>query len=493
MKIFFIFLVGILSSLSSAQDGSLDTSFGNGGIVVTDLENSQDLGFSVVQQADQKLIVTGTTTTNSSNYYPYLIRYMTDGTVDTTFGVNGKIFTDYGAGFNAYKYLFVDNQQKIIGAGIIGNNSNFIVAKYLENGDLDNDFAINGVLTITNGNYAGMALLDDGSFLLLKFSGNNEITINHYLSNGQLDAGFGTNGAAVSSFSGSGFTGREIKIDGENNIYFLGTRDNAANSDIILMRFLPDGYLDNSFGNNGMTSKNIDALNPMNFSSASLDFTNDNKIVIAGSCGACVDLFNPIYQPYFIRYTNDGTPDTNFGTNGTILLPVSDFIIGQLLIQENQRMVVSGYYPDCFEGSLYGVKRYISNGTIDNSFNGPALEFENYKTILQDDGKIVSVGNTFWYNGLEDIFLLRLNNDPLSLPEFKGNKFTIYPNPSNGIFTIERSFFSKKDGFQVTDTTGKIIALGELTNKQSQINLSSAQSGMYFLKTSNSIFRLLKN
>jgi len=275
--------------------------------------------------------------------------------------------------------------------------------------------------------------------------------------------------------------------------FLLGTRDNNANADIILMKFQPSGYLDSNVGNNGVVTKNIDALNPMNFSSASLDFTPDGKPVIAGSCGACVDLFEPVMQPFFIRYLNDGSPDSSFGNNGTILLPVSGFSISQLFVQENQSMIVSGRLLDCFEGSIYVVNRYFEGGFIDNSFNGASLEFDYYQTILQQDGKILSVGNTYWYDGQEDIVLLRHNNNPLSVPEFQNQIATIYPNPSNGIFTLNYELFSEKIPYQISDITGKVIATGELTEKQSQLDLSSAQNGVYFLKTNNRVFKLLKD
>jgi hypothetical protein len=74
----------------------------------------------------------------------------------------------------------------------------------------------------------------------------------------------------------------------------------------------------------------------------------------------------------------------------------------------------------------------------------------------------------------------------------ENRKTTIYPNPSNGVFTIEHKFFEPM-AYQITDITGKKIALGELNDTQTQIDLSSAQSGVYFLKISNGIFRLLKN
>jgi len=163
-----------------------------------------------------------------------------------------------------------------------------------------------------------------------------------------------------------------------------------------------------------------------------------------------------------------------------------------LIVQDNQRLLVSGSIPDCFEASWAISKRYFSGGTVDSSFSSFPLEMFNAETILQADGKIVTLGYSYWFNGPEDIMLARFNNNPLSVPEFETNKLIIYPNPSNGIFTLEREF-SEMDNYQITDITGKIIANGELNDTQSQIDLSAAQTGVYFLKTANSVFRLLKN
>ena len=121
------------------------------------------------------------------------------------------------------------------------------------------------------------------------------------------------------------------------------------------------------------------------------------------------------------------------------------------------------------------------------------MEFVDSKTIVQTDGKIVGAGITAPLSGPQNILVARFNNSQLSVPNFKNQKTTIYPNPSNGIFTIERELFSENEQYEITDIAGKTIASGELTEKQSQLNLTAAQSGVYFLKTSNSIFRLLKN
>lgn len=489
-KILFLLAV-IASGVSFAQDGSMDNSFGNDGVVITDLDNSYDFGWSVVEQADHRLVIAGTTSLNTNQYFPYLLRYMPDGSVDTSFGTNGKVSADHGiVGINGYDYLFIDNQQRIVAAGPVGYNSEFAIERYLTNGDLDNSFGNNGSLFIPNGNYATMTLLNDGSLLLLKFSNTNEITIDHYLSNGNLDGSFGVNGSAISSFVGEEFIGRELKVDTQNNIYFLGKRDYSQTSNVVLMKFKPDGYLDTNFGNNGQVEKNIDAINS---TSVDFDFTNDDKIVIAGSSGVCLNESQSIRQSFFIKYNTNGSPDASFGNNGTVLLQTSAFEIFQLLIQTNQRMVVVGRIQDCFEASYYIVKRYFSDGIQDNSFLGGGHEIDTHKTIMQHDGKLVSVGNTFWYEGKEDIVVLRHNNTVLGSPEFENNKTIIYPNPSDGNITMEVSFYNQDDIYQITDVTGKIILTGEIRNKQTHIDLTTFQSGIYFLKTDNGVFKLLKN
>ena len=492
MKKLLLFLTGIFSIVSFAQDGSLDSSFGDGGVVVTDFANSQEFGFSIKQQNDEKLLVAGTIDPNSDRTFPLLLRYMPDGSLDTSFGIDGNVMEDYGSGYNIYNFLFLENNGKIVAAGRTGIN--FTIAKYLTSGILDTTFGANGILLIPDEIYLKMELLNDGSFFLFKTIGENEIVITHYLLNGTLDINFGVNGSATSIYQGGSFIFSELKTDSENNLFVLGTRNHTDTADVILMKFLPTGYLDSNFGSNGVATKTINSPIPDSYPLAGFDFTNDEKVVIAGSYGGCLVNGLPFFQPFFMRFLYNGTPDTSFGNNGTVLLPTSISNISQLLVQENQRMIAIGDIPNCDEGFTYVLSRYFPGGTRDNSFIGTSANFDNNNTILQEDGKIVTVGNTFgWNTGGEKIVLIRHENNALSLPEFEKNKTTIYPNPSNGIFTIEREFLAEKEAFQITDITGKIIANGELNDKPIQINLSSAQSGIYFLKTSNSVFRLVKN
>lgn len=492
MKTLLLFLAGLVSFVSFAQDGILDTSFGIDGVVITDLENDQDFGSAIVEQADQKLVVAGSTNIGG-DFFPLLLRYMPNGTLDTTFGTDGKVIATFLENSSGFGFLLLTDDQKLLSAinTFEGGTETFIITRYSDTGILDSTFGINGIVSIPDIVVSKMMLLADGSVLLFSKT-SSEVTFTHYFADGSLDLNFGIDGYATSAFSGGFFSTRGLKRDSQNNLYILATRDNNASSDVILMKFLPNGYFDTSFGIDGVVIKTFTAQNQFDNISAGFDFTNDEKVVIAGSYGGCIDIGEPALQTYFLRYLNNGMPDNSFGNNGTVLNPVSSFHISQLIVQDNQRLLVSGSIPDCFEASWAISKRYFSGGTVDSSFSSLPLEMFNAETILQADGKIVTLGYSYWFNGPEDIMMARFNNNPLSVHEFETNKLIIYPNPSNGIFTIEREF-SEMDNYQITDITGKIIANGELNDTQSQIDLSAAQTGVYFLKTGNSVFRLLKN
>src|SRR5687768_8077944 len=82
-----VMLAGVASAL--AADGSLDPTFGTGGKVMTDF-GSTDEGLAVALQSDGKIVVVGKSY-DGSNFDFALARYNSDGSLDTTFGTNGRV------------------------------------------------------------------------------------------------------------------------------------------------------------------------------------------------------------------------------------------------------------------------------------------------------------------------------------------------------------------------------------------------------------------
>ena len=71
-------------------------------------------------------------------------------------------------------------------------------------------------------------------------------------------------------------------------------------------------------------------------------------------------------------------------------------------------------------------------------------------------------------------------------------EFTVFPNPSQSLFTIKSDGLIESVSYQVIDMTGKVLQQGELNDNQTTLDLSSVQSGLYFLNAGNTTLRLIK-
>ena len=130
-------------------DGSLDTSFGTGGIVTTDMASSLDRGFDVAIQSDGKIVAVGERyyLGNPDNAFA-LVRYNADGSLDTSFGSGGKVISDLGI-IDRARGVALQSDGKIVAAGEWSNasfHSDMIVARYNSNGSLDTSFDTDGLV-----------------------------------------------------------------------------------------------------------------------------------------------------------------------------------------------------------------------------------------------------------------------------------------------------------------------------------------------------------
>src|SRR5262249_19585024 len=89
-----------LPSVATAAPGGPGPTFGTGGKVVTPVGTSDDVVYSLVQQADGKLVAAGYTKLSTTNVDFLLVRYDLDGSLDSTFGTGGKVTTSIGSGFD---------------------------------------------------------------------------------------------------------------------------------------------------------------------------------------------------------------------------------------------------------------------------------------------------------------------------------------------------------------------------------------------------------
>lgn len=234
-------------------DGSLDTTFGSGGTVMTDFLGHEDDAFSVLIQPDGKIVAVGSANDPATFYDFAAVRYLSNGTLDTTFGVAGKVHTDFGdQNFDRARSAALQPNGRIVAAGFAisqnGLSQNFAVARYTSNGVLDTTFSRDGKSQIDFGNCCQSAtkvlLQGDGKIITVGGS-NGESSEDDFLlarlsPRGSLDPTFGVGGQVRTSFGdlNGGANGAALQSDGK--IVAVGWQATFSNqfSNFALARYL---------------------------------------------------------------------------------------------------------------------------------------------------------------------------------------------------------------------------------------------------------------
>ncbi len=162
-------------------DGTLDTSFGSDGIVITiETGGIQVSARSVAIQSDGKIVASGNSddgTSPWSQVFDFMVvRYNTDGTLDTSFGSGGIVKTDIGGNEEIAESVIIQGDGKIVAAGHALDNDGgtmFTLARYNTDGTLDASFGNGGIVTTINtGIGQSAAIQDDGKIILAGYYNN---------------------------------------------------------------------------------------------------------------------------------------------------------------------------------------------------------------------------------------------------------------------------------------------------------------------------------
>ncbi len=162
------------------RDGSLDPTFGGDGMVFTDVTPEADVPFGLAIQGDGNIVVAGGGALgNKSDPKFALVRYQRDGSLDPTFKGDGTVITNFTPGDDGAYSMAIDPDGNIVAAGLAGNNTprpRFAVARYLTDGTLDGTFGGDGKVTtdITPrfDSAWGVAVQTDGSIVCSGVAGS---------------------------------------------------------------------------------------------------------------------------------------------------------------------------------------------------------------------------------------------------------------------------------------------------------------------------------
>ena len=276
-------------------DGSPDTSFGTGGKVTTPIGSGDDAATSMVLQTNGKILVAGHSS-NGNNLDFALMRYHANGSLDSTFGNGGKVTTAIGSFNDVANSVAVQSDGKIVVAGSSIRNGDFDLAlvRYSSGGSPDSGFGSGGKVSTaigSNGDYGrSVAVLSDGRILVAgdsyKAGESYNMALVRYLANGSLDATFGTGGKTGADFGSSADYAYGMAVQADGKIVLAGFSDNATQSnmhDFAVARFHANGSLDPSFGSGGKTTTPVGSFNDQGLSCA---LQPDGKILLAGSARA---------------------------------------------------------------------------------------------------------------------------------------------------------------------------------------------------------------
>ncbi len=454
------------------SNGSLDNAFGNNGIKVIVLENSFETAYDFAVLNNGKIIATGYTSgTNLDN--SITVRFNADGSLDNTFGNNGIEITEVGFPLENINSVALQNnngEEKIVANSYSwnGNNNDFALSRFNPDGTLDNTFGINGNVITTigdssNNQIESMAVQNDGKIVAAGssyFDSEHHTVAIRFTPNGNLDNSFGTGGISLLPANNSIQYVYSAAIQDDGKIIASGSSYLGNGSGFAAVRYNTDGSFDNTFGAEGVLFIPIGNSYSFAFSSAIQD---DGKIILAGS-------YRNVDKDNFalIRCNVDGRLDSTFGIGGIVNVPIGSSTnrCYSIQLQNDGKIIAAGSYGDIHDSQI-AVVRYNSDGSLDNSFGTDGIVFTPtadsssvaYSVKLQGDGKIVIGGSD---NG-ESYITIRYNNDGSLDPTFGLNGIITY---KFGVtYNIIRSIAIQNDG--------NIIAAGFSGNEDETRSLST--------------------
>lgn len=345
-------------------DGSLDSSFGQGGKVTA--TNLTDSGNALAIQSDGKIVLTGSRGPGTNQFDIAVARYNSNGIPDTSFDMDGVATAPVGANASAGLAVALQPDAKIVVAGFgVGSGSNRDVAlvRLNPNGSLDSTFDFDGKILTSlgtgNDEAHAVAVQPDGKIVIAGFADNSpkQIVVARVNSNGSFDPSFDGDGAAFTSIGPGDAGANALALDSHGRVVVAGFASNGTNYDIVVVRYNPDGSLDSSFNGSGKTTTQVSAGDDV---AKAVVIQPDGKIIVAGSIqpdasnGSVVAL--PIRGNFVVvRYNSNGSLDTTYGSGGIKIVDFEtdgdDGAFG-LALDGSGRAVVAGE-----AGQLFGVAR----------------------------------------------------------------------------------------------------------------------------------------
>jgi uncharacterized delta-60 repeat protein len=409
------FTTGILMG-----DGTPDSSFSSDGFVQTPIAAS---GFQLVgdvQVFQSHVFIGGGDGTIS------VLSYNMDGSLNPAFSDDGGAFFQMPGGHDSAAAVLQLDDGKILAIGNAVNETGIV--RYNPDGSLDTSFGDNGrlIVNLVPGSIeapAAAVLQPDGKFIVT----GTDLFVARFNPDGSLDSSFASDGVLEGSDAfPDADEGNDIALQPDGKIVIAGVGQPDFTDDFGVFRLNADGTPDTSFGGG-------DGVIYSDLSNTPGDEKDDeafglllasDKIVVAGYS------LTPSFDEVFAvaSYNNDGTPDTSFSGDGELTVSfTSDASAEDVALMANGSYIVAGAHETIQEKMAFVA--VMPDGSLDPSFNGTGkLEFdpgsdggEASTVAVQPDGKIVAGGYLTHAAGAGDMIVARFNADGTPDPGFSGD------------------------------------------------------------------------
>lgn len=414
MKLIFIGCMVITSFLCYSQQSFLDPTF-SGGRVNTKFSSEEDSASSVVIQTDGKIVVAGVIDGSYKNKLG-IVRYLVDGNIDVSFGLNGRVIDSFSTPsvyYRGYFKMILQSDGKILVTGsrkVSANGIELILVRYNTNGSRDNTFGSSGILQL--GTFS--ASFDNNVRVALQSSGNILCVMHgiiyRYTPTGVLDLSFGTSGQVITGYTlSANVLPSNILVQSDDKIVIsVATSFWNGITEIdttFISRYNSDGSIDMGYGSGG-TVIVIDSV----VSEYPPLLQSDGKLLVYSGIKGFYSS-QPSFQ--LTRLLNTGTLDVSYGVSGkkNIVLNSVPPYYAEPFLQSDDKLILKSA-PDSYHSTL--ITRYNNNGTLDSLFGVlGSITVPNILTTRlsqQTDGKIVVVGADYSIGLAYPFSIFRINS-----------------------------------------------------------------------------------
>jgi uncharacterized delta-60 repeat protein len=522
MKYIITGLLFFVSCLAHAQAGYLDKTFGDGGVVTIKFSDQQHMYlYDLKVLPDGKIIHCGLVSAGlgGGDLNVYVMRLHNDGRIDSSFGHQGySLITSPSSSTVLSIYPYTDGRILVYGDNWDGYTTLMrpFAVRFLEDGTIDSTFGSNGKYipkaSINAGKFFAIKEQTDGSIIALGSQDIQDFKTSMYVpvitritSDGRTDISFGDSGTTVvGSISDTGEYITAIFRDDSHCIFSYSLL--SGNSALDLVSTDLNGKVDTSLWHNGRISRHISDGSEY---IKKMIFTPDGKLL-------CTDRYlknNGRPVSALLCFGRDGDLDYSFGEFGVAAIPNdgNDREAFEIAIDSNRNIIQGGRMFLGNDKIFPIIMHYHSDGKIDSSHggNGTIQELGPYMQILaafavQTDGKFIAAGTGHEYTDYRNVAVVsRINSDGksgISLAKENSSMIVVHPTPSTNNCTVTYTLPSSgnctltlrdESGREVkTFTTNEYRTSGE---HKEELDLRGLPTGAYFLQLeSNGVIQTAK-